>query len=103
MTSSERQPLLRDGNPEWPGYPDILMEVSYDDPSRRATRRFLSSKPGHYSILALVSLDVSCIFADFLISLYVCDHRCDKSESVYVSPEAFFANTGRVMSKKHHR
>ena len=48
----------------------------------KATRTFLSSKYGHYAVLLLVSLDVSCIFADFLISLYVCDHKCDKGETV---------------------
>lgn len=41
--------------------------------ARAATRRFLTSKAGHYAVLALVSLDVGCIFADFLISLYVCE------------------------------
>jgi len=41
--------------------------------ARRRTRQFLTSKAGHYAVLALVSLDVGCIFADFLISLYVCE------------------------------
>jgi len=41
---------------------------------RAQTRRFLTSKPGHYAVLLLVSLDVSSIFADFVISLYMCEH-----------------------------
>ncbi|KAF2491090.1 hypothetical protein BU16DRAFT_446162, partial [Lophium mytilinum] len=37
--------------------------------------RFLTSKAGHYSILLLVSLDVSCIFADFIINIFTCETR----------------------------
>lgn len=44
--------------------------------SRREAQRFLTSKIGHYFVLLLVSLDVSGIFADFLINLYVCEHAC---------------------------
>jgi hypothetical protein len=43
--------------------------------TRRQTRRFLSSKWGHYSILLLVSLDVSCIFSDFIIQIFRCEGR----------------------------
>lgn len=39
--------------------------------TRRATQRFLTSKWGHYSVILLVSLDISGIFADFLISLHM--------------------------------
>lgn len=42
--------------------------------ARSETRRFLSSKVGHYAVLLLVSFDVACIFADFLISLWICEH-----------------------------
>lgn len=41
--------------------------------ARIQTHRFLTSKIGHYAVLVLVSLDVSCIFADFIISLYRCE------------------------------
>ncbi len=98
MTTNEGQPLLQHGNIEGVrprargGYHGILVEVSYDNPSRRETRRFLSSKYGHYAVLLLVFLDVSCIFADFLISLYVCDHKRDKGDSVYVHSESFLPN-----------
>ncbi|MCJ1475317.1 hypothetical protein MMC13_003979 [Lambiella insularis] len=44
--------------------------------ARAKTQRALTSKTGHYSILLLVSLDVSIIFANFLISLYTCEHSC---------------------------
>ncbi len=43
----------------------------YFQSTRKQIRRFLTSKVGHYAVLLLVSLDVSCIFADFLISLFV--------------------------------
>lgn len=47
-----------------------------EEPIRYKARRFLSSKAGHYAILVLVSLDVSCIFADILISLFACEQSC---------------------------
>ncbi len=45
---------------------------------RTHLQRFLSSKWGHYFVIALVALDISCIFADFLISLHMCEHRFDE-------------------------
>ena len=42
------------------------------DEWRCGTRRFLSSKWGHYTVIILVGLDVSSIFADFIIKLYIC-------------------------------
>lgn len=88
MSSNESQPLLQDGNWEERqsavrhGYHGIVVEVSYDNSTRRQTRRILSSIYGHYAVLLLVSMDVGCIFADFLISLYICDHYCGDGESV---------------------
>ena len=83
MSSHETQPLMQDGNEaERREHRAMITKVSYDNPYRKETRRFLSSKYGHYAVLLLVTLDVSCIFADFLISLYVCDHKCEKGESV---------------------
>ena len=92
MSNGESQPLLTIGNVgdqlKQP-YHGIVVSISYDSTTRRQTRRFLSSKYGHYAVLLLVSLDVSCIFADFLISLFICDHTCDKGEPVDKSlPEA---------------
>jgi voltage-gated hydrogen channel 1 len=45
---------------------------------RHSLRYFLSSKYGHYFVIILVSLDITCIFADFLISLHVCEHENGK-------------------------
>lgn len=41
--------------------------------ARRQTKRFLTSKTGHYAILLLVTLDVSCIFADLVIASLSCE------------------------------
>lgn len=88
MSNNESQPLLQDASLEERqaavrrGYHGIVVEVSYDNSTRRQTRRFLSSIYGHYAVLLLVSMDVGCIFADFLISLYICDHSCGKGDSV---------------------
>jgi len=45
---------------------------------RQKLQRFLSSKWGHYSVIALVAADITCIFADFLISLHICEHSGEK-------------------------
>lgn len=42
---------------------------------RAKTRSFLASKWGHYIVLFMVSVDVACIFANFLIDLRVCELR----------------------------
>ena len=88
MSSDESQPLIQDANLEdcrsslRRDYYGIAVDVSYDNSTRRQTRRFLSSIYGHYAVLLLVSMDVGCIFADFLISLYICDQTCGKGDSV---------------------
>lgn len=85
MSISDTQPLLRGSRRVRRAsitdnaFDRILLRSSttqerYLRPARKQVQRFLTSKYGHYSVLALVSLDVSCIFADFLISLYVCEH-----------------------------
>lgn len=70
--TTERQPLLVTPHTQ------IQHEEVYSklQTTRAQTRRFFTSKTGHYAILLLVSLDVSSIFADFIISLYVCEHTC---------------------------
>jgi voltage-gated hydrogen channel 1 len=45
---------------------------------RRRLQKFLTSKWGHYFVIILVSLDVAGIFADFLISLHICEHAGEK-------------------------
>ena len=88
MSSSESQPLLQDGNLEErqsgtrQSHHGSFVEVSYDNSTRKQTRRFLSSIYGHYAVLLLVSMDVGCIFADFLISLYICDNTCGEGHGV---------------------
>ena len=91
MVSPEDQPLLRDDRQAQrdaendhvnehisrfvPGGEDSKVHVF-----REKTQRFLTSKFGHYLVLILVSLDVSIIFADFLIGLYTCEHSCGQDE-----------------------
>ena len=93
MVMAEQQPLLLDqedaaGRRPHPDEEGSLSTVNhaYINPARRQTRRFLESKYGHYAVLLLVSLDVSCIFADFLISLYKCDLSCKHGKPV---PQGF--------------
>lgn len=49
-------------------------EDSYAYRARKSLQWFLSSKYGHYFVMILVTLDVAGIFADFLISLHICEH-----------------------------
>ncbi|KAK3316685.1 hypothetical protein B0H66DRAFT_301714 [Apodospora peruviana] len=49
---------------------------------RRAAKAFMSSKTKHYMILGLVTLDVSAILADILITLVSCD--LGKKDEVWV-------------------
>lgn len=88
MSTHDTQALL--GN-ERQGHSDITDDlnphnVSHSSPSRidfdsigTRVRRFLTSKTGHYAVLLLVSMDVTCIFADFLISLFICEQQCGKN------------------------
>ena len=86
MTSASREPLLRaDRRAQGDAADDHIHEhinwlaprgeASYLHTTRTRTQQFLTSKLGHYAVLSLVSLDVSCIFADFIIALYVCDQK----------------------------
>jgi hypothetical protein len=72
--SDDTEPLLqtrdnRYGNLIHPPPPDSRSRVQR---ARLASKRFLTSKIAHYSILLMVSLDVSCIFGDIFISLFTC-------------------------------
>lgn len=58
---------------------DVISRYLTDDDSpavraRRWLQWFLTSKHGHYFVIVLVTLDVAGIFADFLISLHICEH-----------------------------
>lgn len=65
---------------------------SYFESARTQIRGFLTSRVGHYAVLLLVSLDVSCILADFLISLFICERACgedvDESRPLTEAQEA---------------
>ncbi|OCT52270.1 hypothetical protein CLCR_09193 [Cladophialophora carrionii] len=50
---------------------------------RHNLQRFLSSKWGHYFVIVLVTADISCIFADFLVSLHMCEHGGDTGFDLY--------------------
>ncbi|WPH00925.1 Hypothetical protein R9X50_00375900 [Acrodontium crateriforme] len=70
--NTERHPLLAsDRHPN-----DTQHELSSTSAAvRRQTKRYLTSKTGHYSVLLLVSLDISAIFADFVLQLLTCEGR----------------------------
>lgn len=51
---------------------------------RKANGDFLSSRWGHYLVLLLVTIDVCCSFAEFLIQLHVCEL---KQNGYIVGPE----------------
>lgn len=77
--SDERQQLLApfryNHDHQEPSSSESTVEVT-----RRQTRRVLSSKIGHYFVLLLVSVDVACIFADFVIQLLSCEGKVPKSD-----------------------
>nr|POE85611.1 voltage-gated hydrogen channel 1 [Quercus suber] len=67
MSGPEHQPLLTG---------DIApLQSTAVTRTRHKTKTFLSSKYGHYTVLGLVSLDVSSIFAELLIQLLTCEGR----------------------------
>ncbi|MCJ1425642.1 hypothetical protein MMC29_003542 [Sticta canariensis] len=79
MSTHDAQPLL--GNERHNSNNDLHSSStrSWDpDSIGNHVRRFLISQTGHYAVLLLVSLDVTCIFADLLISLFICEQRCGK-------------------------
>ena len=85
--TTESQPLLGEGGVlddyhDYIVHPKDLDQESSVRKPRRQVRSFLASKWGHYLVFFLVSLDVSCIFADFLLSLYICEHTCRIEETV---------------------
>ena len=85
MSSNESQPLLEHHLLNDNAFNRIVWGrlpsgSSYINPTRHQVLRFLTSKAGHYAVLVLVSLDVSCIFADILISLFICEENCKSGE-----------------------
>lgn len=69
MAETEQHPLLHPSPSQSPS--------STITTTRHQTRRFLTSKWGHYSVLALVALDVASIFADFIVQILNCEGRFD--------------------------
>ena len=87
MPGDSPSPLLRERESGAYDHSSLPANGEYR-PSLRRPREgletFLQSKWGHCSILLLVSLDVSCIFADFLLDLHICEHsHCGDG---YISP-----------------
>lgn len=85
MSSDEDQPLLDHRFLNNNAFNRVLWsrlpkESSYINPTRHHLLRFLTSKAGHYAVLVLVSLDVSCIFADILITLFTCEKTCQSGK-----------------------
>lgn len=54
---------------------------------RQRLQAFFASKWGHYFVIILVSLDISCIFADFLIKLHTCEHTCGSTPDPGFDPK----------------
>lgn len=84
MSDQEQQrPLLQaDRDALDRGSKDVLSRNLTDENStvyraRHFLQSFLVSKYGHYFVMILVTLDVAGIFADFLISLHICEHSKD--------------------------
>lgn len=67
----ERRPLLPS---ERVHYAEHLGE-SAAAKVRHEAKIFFTSKVGHYAVLALVSLDISSIFADLLLTSLACEGR----------------------------
>lgn len=72
-------PTARSQSSDEPTSNDSII-VSTLGRARLRTHALLTSRVGHYSVLLLVTLDVACIFADFLISLYSCEHFCHSQD-----------------------
>jgi voltage-gated hydrogen channel 1 len=69
--AEEQQPLLENDLGQGTSYTTFLF--ARDGKVRVNLRRGLASRSSHYSILALVTLDVGCIFADLIIKTFQCE------------------------------
>jgi hypothetical protein len=67
--ADEQRPLLPSDRARVEAHP------AHAAAARKQVKRYLTSKTGHYSILLLVSLDISCIFADLLLAILTCEGR----------------------------
>lgn len=62
------------------GFTDLESSSKHQRYRHRA-RRWLESKYQHYTLITLIAIDVSLIFADIFISLYTCEEGKHRSES----------------------
>ena len=70
--NSEQRPLLPSDRL---AHTHHLTAPSAAASARRKTKHYLTSKVGHYNVLALVSVDISSIFADLILQLLTCEDR----------------------------
>ena len=82
MTDESRPLLDRESEVEEQLQDDDCRPKSCQESGRKQTRQFLASKWGHRSVLLLVALDVACIFAVFLLELYICQHSCERGRTI---------------------
>lgn len=73
----EHRPLLPSDHARVGAPPTTASRVAT---ARRQVKRFLTSKTGHYSVLMVVSLDISCIFADLLLAILTCEGRVARKD-----------------------
>ena len=76
MPISEQRPLLPSERAKDIHHPTS----SRIGAARHQTKRFLTSKTGHYSVLLLVSLDVTAIFTDLILQLLTCEGRVPEKD-----------------------
>ena len=70
--ADEHRPLLPSDRIRVQHRSDVSTSITA---ARHQAKRYLTSKTGHYSVLLLVSLDISCILADLILQLLTCEGR----------------------------
>ena len=80
MTSDDQQPLLPTSNSasnpsSAPSNHPTSALAKHHSQLRHFLRRYLTSKLGHYVVLALVTIDVASIFADLVIQTLRCERH----------------------------
>ncbi|KAF2166831.1 hypothetical protein M409DRAFT_66392 [Zasmidium cellare ATCC 36951] len=79
MSTEEHRPLLPSDHAR------VRYASEVTTSARRQTRQFLTSKTGHYAVLLLVSFDVSCVFADLIITSLACEGHVKKDDASRVT------------------
>ncbi|TKA48417.1 hypothetical protein B0A54_00552 [Friedmanniomyces endolithicus] len=76
LNAAEQRPLLPSDHVHHTPRPDPASPSTMSiTTGRNQTKRYLTSKYGHYSVLALVSVDITAIFADLILQLLTCEGR----------------------------